>query len=103
MGDAGRLHPDYAQGSYGQLSRVAKWKAKMHRLKLKKTYFGDAFEPISLLTDDKDFALLREPYTEEFLLTFGMAFQNYYLGEWVAARTQLEKTQAMLGFEDTPS
>lgn len=60
-------------------------------------------EADQLFDSDRALVDMRSKYTEQFLQVFNMGYQNYYQGEWEAAKGLLTKTRTMLGFVDGPS
>jgi len=51
-----------------------------------------------------DISLMRSKFSNEFMFTFGMGYQNYAEGEWQVAQRFLEKAKSLLeGGEDGPS
>lgn len=58
---------------------------------------------VTLFNENPDIAAMRARYTQEFMYTFAMGYQNYIQGEWQAARRRFETTVKMLGIQDGPS
>jgi class 3 adenylate cyclase len=58
---------------------------------------------IQMFKRAEDLALMRQPYTAEFMHLFNMGYQNYSEGEWQVARRLLMDTSSMLHGEDGPS
>jgi hypothetical protein len=55
--------------------------------------------------EDDDVRIMRDRYTEAFLETFNMGYENYCEGEWGVAKKFLARTKFMLGddLQDGPS
>merc|ERR1712060_971058 len=65
--------------------------------------WNDSLDLSILFDTTPSIAVMRKPYTTEFLQLFNMGYQNYREGEWQVARRMLSCTRSLLGVEDGPS
>mmetsp|Transcript_51738 Transcript_51738/g.95738 ORF Transcript_51738/g.95738 Transcript_51738/m.95738 type:complete len:309 (-) Transcript_51738:127-1053(-) len=81
----------------------ARFKARQEVEDTKGKLMDIPFDVADAFRRHPDIIAMRQKFSNEFLYTFGMGYQNYAEGEWQIAQRFLEKAKSLLEIEDGPS